>query len=395
MDKILSRLFLISISILVSLLLVEGVANFYLWNITDEDTFKRLASAQQLEDRYGIDIFGTDTTRGGSTFVAQNYIGYAPVANFRNERGNYHNSYGFRGPEVTVPKPDETYRIVALGGSTTYSTGSRTPEGSYPFLLQQYLNENGYPNVEVVNAGVSGYTSYETLLNFQLRVLDLDPDLIIVYHATNDARARLIYPVEDYVRDNSGFIEPVLPSTIMPNILEYSTIARIIGIQTGVFTPHNSLNWTWRPVTESSVYELFTQQIRHGSYPQGIFRNMKAMDIIEQNPPTFFESNLRSIIGIAHANDIEVMFATWAWSNEFPEEPCVASEEFILMHRQHNEVKRQLSEEHDIYFYDFKAEMPDTRKYWRDGRHMVVEGNMLRAQLFGDYIMGNIFNSSD
>ena len=41
---------------------------------------------------------------------------------------------------------------------------------------------------EVLNCGVPGYTSIESLVNLELRLLELDPDVVLIYHGINDAR---------------------------------------------------------------------------------------------------------------------------------------------------------------------------------------------------------------
>jgi len=56
-------------------------------------------------------------------------------------------------PQVSVNRP----KIVAFGDSLTAGFGL-TERESYPYLLQERLNADGY-NSEVVNAGVSGDTS--------------------------------------------------------------------------------------------------------------------------------------------------------------------------------------------------------------------------------------------
>ena len=56
-------------------------------------------------------------------------------------------------PQVSVSRP----KIVAFGDSLTAGFGL-TERESYPYLLQERLNADGY-NYEVVNAGVSGDTS--------------------------------------------------------------------------------------------------------------------------------------------------------------------------------------------------------------------------------------------
>jgi acyl-CoA thioesterase I len=56
-------------------------------------------------------------------------------------------------PQITSDKP----KIVAFGDSLTAGFGL-TENESYPYLLQQKLNADGY-DFEVINAGVSGETS--------------------------------------------------------------------------------------------------------------------------------------------------------------------------------------------------------------------------------------------
>ena len=56
-------------------------------------------------------------------------------------------------PKNAIAKP----KIIAFGDSLTAGFGLEENE-SYPFLLQQKLNTDGY-NYEVVNAGISGDTS--------------------------------------------------------------------------------------------------------------------------------------------------------------------------------------------------------------------------------------------
>jgi acyl-CoA thioesterase I len=55
-------------------------------------------------------------------------------------------------PEQTLPK------IVAFGDSLTAGYGLANPKQSYPYLLQQKLDADGF-KYDVVNAGVSGDTS--------------------------------------------------------------------------------------------------------------------------------------------------------------------------------------------------------------------------------------------
>ena len=123
------------------------------------------------------------------------YLGYAlrPGWKSRADRKEQasHNLLGFRGPEPTIPKPKGVFRVLCLGGSSTYGAGPTSDDSTYPARLEFHLNEMTGAKVEVVNLGVKGWTSTESLINLCLRGVELEPDLVLVYHATNDALAAL------------------------------------------------------------------------------------------------------------------------------------------------------------------------------------------------------------
>lgn len=97
------------------------------------------------------------------------------------------NSLGFRGPEIANPKPPGTIRLAFLGGSTTFSAEVSGDEATWPHLVTEALKER-WPDrrFDYLNAGVSGYSVARSKRNLELRVKRLDPDIIVIYHATND-----------------------------------------------------------------------------------------------------------------------------------------------------------------------------------------------------------------
>lgn len=100
------------------------------------------------------------------------------------------NSRGMRGPELSAVKAPGTYRILCMGGSTTYGTGASGDNTTYPARLEHYLNERAPAGLEyeVANCGVQGYTTAENLIYLQLLLVELEPDAIVIYQAANDAR---------------------------------------------------------------------------------------------------------------------------------------------------------------------------------------------------------------
>lgn len=97
------------------------------------------------------------------------------------------NSLGFRGPELASPKPKGMLRVAFLGGSTTYCAEVSGNHMTWPHLVLERLRK-AYPDqpMDYVNGGVSGYTTYASLANFEQRIAPLHPDLVMVYHASND-----------------------------------------------------------------------------------------------------------------------------------------------------------------------------------------------------------------
>jgi lysophospholipase L1-like esterase len=86
------------------------------------------------------------------------------------------NALGFRGDDVEVPKPDGTFRIVALGDSMTFGFGVFDDQ-TYAARLAERLSAN--TRVEVVNAGVTGYSSWQSRKYYETVVRRLDPDLVV------------------------------------------------------------------------------------------------------------------------------------------------------------------------------------------------------------------------
>ena len=392
--KIFSGLFAVSISIILLLFLIEVGANYYLWNVASEDQFNYYASINQLRERYGQDFLVSTKPkdRKSTSVMPHPYLGFTGRPNWENDRGNRQNALGFRGEEVSYDKPDGVYRIVAIGDSTTYGSSVDYKE-AYPYALQKYLNQNGYDNIEVINAGVPAYTSYETLMMLQFRILDLDPDLIIVYQGSTDIHARLVWPPESYIGDNTGFRAPFVQDITMPPIWEYSTALRMIGLEMGWTTPQSDLEWIrWRRA-KTVVGQEYRRQYSDGTYPSGFFTEVPAMEVLEANPPIYFERNIRMMVAIAQAYNIDILFSTFVVSTEF-DSPHSASEVYRKGLEEHNEVTRRVARETNSYLIDLVPLFPNDKKFFTDGRHFTKAGNELRGQMIGDYIIDNILEAN-
>ena len=99
------------------------------------------------------------------------------------------NSRGFRGPEPAVPKPPGTFRLLLLGGSTTFDPDLDFEE-SYGRRLEESLRPSLAPKrVEVQVAAAPGFNSEHILIRYAADAADLEPDLVLVMEAVNDVYA--------------------------------------------------------------------------------------------------------------------------------------------------------------------------------------------------------------
>lgn len=375
-ESILSKILLTLLSIVIIFSCLEIAMRVYLRYFASEDSFRKYASLNQIAERYAKQQLQ-------NAYSPHRYLGYYPTPNYQSGM-NKHNSLGFRGEEIQREKPQGVFRIVCLGESTTYGMTDNYRE-TYPYQLQEALHKKGYSHVEVINAGAGNYASWESLINFEFRVLELKPDLITAYHGMNDIYSRLVWPPSAYRGDNSGARIASVRSLRMPPIWHYSTLIRFFLVRLGFTQPHSTLDWNLIDYAPTWYALEHMQQCRRNLYPAGVFLKVPAIKMLNGNPPKFFESNLRSIIAIAKANNIEVVLLTFATSPFFPEEPSVSSREYRRALAEHNEIIRKFAPE--INVFDFANVMPVDAKYYEDGYHFTPLGNELFGKLLADYLI--------
>jgi lysophospholipase L1-like esterase len=100
------------------------------------------------------------------------------------------NAFGFRSPPITREKPPGRLRIAFLGGSTTYCAEVSSNAMTWPALVVKALHRQ-WPSLDLdyLNAGVPGYTVRDSLRRLEIQLASFHPDIIVIYHATNDLAA--------------------------------------------------------------------------------------------------------------------------------------------------------------------------------------------------------------
>lgn len=118
------------------------------------------------------------------------------------------NNLGYRNKkDFEFTKDANVFRILALGGSTTWGYLLDDPGDTWPSQLENMLNDalsenSDIDRIEVINGGLNYGTSAELLLHYLFRDRYLDPDIVILHTGGNDAKLLLFH---DYNPDYSFF----------------------------------------------------------------------------------------------------------------------------------------------------------------------------------------------
>jgi lysophospholipase L1-like esterase len=101
---------------------------------------------------------------------------------FDNNQGDF-NIHGFK-TTYSIDKPDSVYRVILVGGSVARGNEPETTIAAY---LEKMLKlKTGNKNIEVINAGVSGFVVEQEFIMLQMILQYYTPDMIIGFDGYND-----------------------------------------------------------------------------------------------------------------------------------------------------------------------------------------------------------------
>lgn len=264
------------------------------------------------------------------------------------------NALGFRGPPVAVPKPEGVYRIVCLGGSTTYGFAVGDDE-TYPVQLERVLRERRPDlDVEVVNAGVESYTTAESLANLAFRCLDLQPDCVVLYEGINDYRPRRYRNFDNayihYRKVWDGGLGPPLGRR-----------DEINGINEYIQHPPPGDDWG---DTRAHAAAAGTEAFRR---------------------------NLVSIVGVARAHGIVPVLVTSATSpHDASLQQAAYNAELRAGIAEHNDVVRAVCAATGAPLVDIVPAMPGQADHWADLVHNTAKGSAARAALIAEGLLPHL-----
>jgi lysophospholipase L1-like esterase len=282
------------------------------------------------------------------------------------------NSLGFRSPEIAQHKPPGTFRIVTIGASVVFDTRVSLEE-SWAYQLEQILRAH-FPStsIEVVNAGIPGRTTADSLVNLGVRLVHLDPDVAILMEGVNDQRTNRMPGFKpDYAH---WYAEPACTvwGGVVDPLLDHSLLLSHARHRLKhVLNPHLSDNARGRPVAR--------------------------YDTVAAEGLEVYRRNLVSMIGICRAHGIEPVLATvghsledngdWNPSMGTPNPLLYYHAEFTMAgirdgFAQYNRVNREVAQAQQCTLVDIERLVPEGKAWYQDDVHFTAQGSRKAAEVF-------------
>ncbi len=269
------------------------------------------------------------------------YLPYVPNPEFPGV-----NELGFRGASFSPHKAPDSFRIVCLGGSTTFN--------GYPAYLEEALQDDlarAGLRLEVINGGNLQWTTMDSLISFITRCLPLEPDAVVVYHAVNDA----VFSFGDQTSPDYSHLrkrfdrDPLLVWDHLPEFLDRSSA--YVGFR-AVFE---------RKVGQRGIPITVTREHAHPKH-----RKYNGM-----GP---FRENLRTLASVAAGRDIEVFLTTQIFNREYEYRSPLQSRWGDAVDDA-NDISRGIADELDnVHVIDAAGALRGSNEWMTDYAHFTEDG---------------------
>ena len=266
------------------------------------------------------------------------------------------NNLSVRHGDIVSPKPEGLYRIVVLGDSIPWA------EPGFVNYLEEMLSKER--DVEVINAGVPGYTAYQELLFFKRYLQQTEPDLVIWTYCLNDnykflhrfdERAKMLWTDEA--------LESLKTSSLLDKLVSRSYILselklRILGAQ----KQQQVCRFRWECVPDFNI-------------------------AWKDEPWAQYEAYLDEMKRLTQQMHSELAIVVFPYEPQLEELDGMQDTEYVVKpQRKIN----SLCQKYDVpcldLIPDFMKKKGDLIKLFRDGIHLTKEGHQLTAALIFTFL---------
>lgn len=305
---------------------------------------------------------------GGTSFVVDKETGlklFRPNSVFAGEKVTLRsNSLGLRSPEIPRQRIPGSWRLAVIGASTVMGLYDRDTDTTFPARLEQSLRQQ-FPGkrIEVVNAGIMGFTLSDQRRMLETRVASLHPDLVIVYPGFND----FFSYCQDSSASKTQFQRQGLPLVEMPPWLftADSIRRRTVFLRTTAMREANMKN---------------PDELDLRPYRERLEALIQRAD--ELHLPLVLSTNARAYRRDQPLGEQLQLSRTARYFNR-----CFDLEGLHVLYDRHNVVIREEAAAHGIPLIALDEQVPGGERYFVDAQHFTPEGAALVGQRLAAFIL--------
>ncbi len=247
-------------------------------------------------------------------------------------------------------KDNDTLRILCLGGSTT-EWGDRVSNIGWPKRVENMLlNKYPHKKIEIINGGRQWYTSLHTLINYQVNLRKIAPDIVMVMHGINDllCNADFSYLSKGEFREDYGHF--------------LGAVTRIIARGNFIQKLFREINF-WsnkeRELIDTTHFPGLVSFKRNLSTLIELCRNDSIEVVLITQPTSLKKFMTEDEIRKCYMLKIEAVGVNKRWSHKTAYEGMKA----------YNDLATKVAAENDVYLIDLASNIPSSFEYFSDEVH--------------------------
>jgi lysophospholipase L1-like esterase len=276
------------------------------------------------------------------------------------------NDLGFRGPPLAAARP--AVRLAFLGASTTFCAEASRDEATWPHLVVETLRKDRPAGtLDYLNAGVPGYVVESSLDNWRHRVSPLKPDVVVIYHATNDL----------------------------------SRDSRVLAVARGL-QPAERARTSWL-AERSTLWFLVEKTLAAKAAQHRAVSDAPRLSDIPPSLPEGFRQRLDRLVRSVQAEGTLVVLPTFSYRlrrDQTPEEqlkaaesalyymPYMSIEGLLAGYEAYNRAIRQVAADTGALLVDGELAIPGDGVHFSDSVHFTDAGSQAMAKRVTDALLG-------
>ncbi len=311
-------------------------------------------------------LLGKSDTDNLPRLTAHPYLNYICTPNYSQAGYQWHNKYGYRGDTVPFFRDSTAYRILFLGGSTTYSYFIERTENTFPEQVAKlmmldtawhHFSSGKYKTAEVINGGLPAGTSLELLTHYLFKYKYFRPDLVVIHTGGNDSFS--YYEGGPYQPDYSHWRLPFDDIKPMPAPFRRLLHSRFLSFFIiRVFYPGFNDAAHFQHTGEKMITDWFRDST-----------------FLTNPDANAFYNNIETLIREIRANGSEALLVPFIANKDWPN----LAPEYLAGIDRNAALLKELSGRHGVAYCDITPEII-TKENWKDDCHLNEAGEIEKAR---------------